>query len=364
LHATGAPVHRAAKQANDERGAMARRVFTDFDEFADSITGVEGRFLPTGLSSASWWIDRMELGGTTLQHVQIGSAATFAGTGIRHALTIGLPVTDPDRMRIDGRSLSAHAFVVLRDDQPFTFTGCEVSRWAAATVGLGHPMLGEAWFELARRSEGPHAQAHRATLENLCSLVTRACSGDAACVRFDGPTAMRAAEQDILAAAARVLEHSSRIHESRVGRPYFPRERLIARTLELVEAHRDRPLLLGELCSVLAVSERTLRNVFQEYFGVGPIRFLKLRQLREINAALSLADPARETVTHLAGRFGVWDFSLFARNYKRLYGESPSETLRKPPASAAHHGSSWFSYAARVFTDCAPLPDVVRNAAA
>src|SRR5262249_14704185 len=165
--------------------------------------------------------------------------------------------------------------------------------------------------------------------------------------------------------AARVLEHSSRIHESRVGRPYFPRERLIARTLQLVEAHRDQPLLLTQLCSELAVSERTLRNVFQEYFGVGPIRFLKLRQLREINAALSQADPSRETVTHLAGGFGVWDFSLFARNYKRLYGESPSETLRKPPAArAAEEGPSWFTYAAKLFTDYAPLPDVVRDAAA
>src|SRR5262245_60614608 len=185
---------------------MARRLFTDFDEFADSITGVEGRFLPTGSSTASWWIDRMELGGTTLQHVQIGSAATFAGTGIREALTIGMPVTDPERMRIDGRSLTPHAFVMLRDDQPFTFTGCGVSRWAAATVSLGHPMLGAAWLELARRSDGPRAQTHRATLDNLCSLVTRTSSGEAS-VRFEGPTALRAAEQDILVAAARVLEH-------------------------------------------------------------------------------------------------------------------------------------------------------------
>jgi len=343
---------------------MSRRVFADVDEFADAITGVAGRFLPTGSSASSWWIDRVELGSAALQHVQIGSSATFAGAAMRDTLTLGLPLTNPGEIRIDGRSLSAHSFVVLADAQPFTFTGREVTRWAGITVPLGDAPFDGEWLALARRSEGPRAHAHRAQLELLCSLVTRACSGDAG-VSFGDRAAVRDAEQDVMLAAARVLERSSRIAQPRIGRPYLPRERLIARTLQLVEAHRDEPLLLGELCSELAVSERTLRNVFQEYFGVGPMRFLKLRQLREINAALSQADPSQETVTHLAGQFGVWDFSLFARNYKRLYGESPSATLRKPPAaSAVHEGPSWFSYAAKVFADYAPLPDVVRNAAA
>jgi hypothetical protein len=32
----------------------------------------------------------------------------------------------------------------------------------------------------------------------------------------------------------------------------------------------------------------------------------------------------------VAARFGVWDFSLFARNYKAIYGETPSTTLKRP----------------------------------
>ena len=49
-------------------------------------------------------------------------------------------------------------------------------------------------------------------------------------------------------------------------------------------------------------------------------------------AALLRADPQRDTVTRSAARFGLWDFSLFARNYKALFGESPSRTLRTPPS--------------------------------
>jgi len=129
------------------------------------------------------------------------------------------------------------------------------------------------------------------------------------------------------------------------------RERVIARALELIRAHDGQPLFTSDLCRAAGVSERTLRNTFNEYFGVGPIRLLKMRQLREIRAALLAADPAHETVASIAGRFGVWDFSLFARNYKRLFGESPSQTLRTPAGSSEHPDTSWLNYAVRKFTD-------------
>ncbi len=107
------------------------------------------------------------------------------------------------------------------------------------------------------------------------------------------------------------------------------------------------------ICAARRVSASArLRNTFNEYFGVGPIRLLKMRQLREIRAALLAADPVHETVASIAGRFGVWDFSLFARNYKRLFGESPSQTLRTPAGSCEHtQDVSWLGYAVRKFAD-------------
>ena len=95
--------------------------------------------------------------------------------------------------------------------------------------------------------------------------------------------------------------------------------------------------------------------IFQMFFGVGPMRLLKVRQLREIRAALMRADPQRDTVTRIAARFGIWDFSLFARNYKALFGESPSRTLRTPPSDLKVRSSlSWLHYASKIFIDDTP----------
>jgi AraC-like DNA-binding protein len=116
---------------------------------------------------------------------------------------------------------------------------------------------------------------------------------------------------------------------------------------------RGHPLFISDLCRGSGVSERTLRNIFWEHFGVGPIRLLKLRQLHEIRAALFAADPTRHTVKSVASRIGVWDLTLFTRSYHALYAELPSETLRTmsdSTESCARPGITWSDYASRRFT--------------
>jgi AraC-like DNA-binding protein len=44
---------------------------------------------------------------------------------------------------------------------------------------------------------------------------------------------------------------------------------------------------------------------------------------------LKVADPATESVTATAHRFGFWSPGHFARDYQRLFGERPSATLLK-----------------------------------
>ncbi len=186
-------------------------------------------------------------------------------------------------------------------------------------------------------------------LDRLRWVAERAISAN---LDISEPAAVQAVEEEVAICLAHVLERSMKVHDRHVGRPQFSRSRVIARTLQLIEANEGQPLFIDDLCRATQVSERTLRNIFHEFFGVGPMRLLKVRQLREIRAALLRADPQRDTVTRIAARFGIWDFSLFARNYKALFGESPSRTLRTPPADVKVRSSlSWLHYASKIFID-------------
>lgn len=328
---------------------MARLVYRDFDEFADSLVGISGRFIPTAPSTAEWWREGVQPGSISLRQMQIGSPAIFAGDGRPGSYTLGLPMTDPTRIRIDGAFLEQTSFLFLHENRPFTFSSQDVTRWAGITFPSDTSLIAPQLLQEPAFDAGPSARSTLPYLERLRWTVERAI---AAGVSFNVAAAALAIDEEVSICLTHVLERSTGATDRPAGRPQFSRGRVIAQTLALIEANEGQPLFVDDLCRATQVSERSLRNAFHEFFGVGPMRLFKLRQLREIRAALFRADPQRDTVTRIAARFGIWDFSLFARNYKALFGESPSRTLRTlPSCEKTRSPLSWLHYASKIFID-------------
>lgn len=111
-----------------------------------------------------------------------------------------------------------------------------------------------------------------------------------------------------------------------LGRPKLPRAAILRRITEILGEPPDQPIHAGELAAALGISQPTLQRVFQEWYGMSPARYLALRRL--YLARRRLRSGNSETVTRIAGASGFWDLSRFARSYKAIFGELPSETLR------------------------------------
>ncbi len=110
--------------------------------------------------------------------------------------------------------------------------------------------------------------------------------------------------------------------------PLIPRAEIVKRAEDYMLAHLDQPLTLAQLCQALYVSKRSLLYGFEEMFGVSPMAYLKIQRLRAVRKALTVATPETASVTSLARQFGFWSPGHFARDYKTMFGERPSETLR------------------------------------
>jgi AraC-like DNA-binding protein len=95
-----------------------------------------------------------------------------------------------------------------------------------------------------------------------------------------------------------------------------------------IEAHLAQPITVGRLCAVAGVGERALCKLFEAGRGMSPMRYVTERRLAAAHAHLSTAGAARD-VTDVAMGVGFTHLGRFAIAYRAVFGESPSQTLRR-----------------------------------
>lgn len=104
---------------------------------------------------------------------------------------------------------------------------------------------------------------------------------------------------------------------------------LVKQAEEYMRAHLEASITLISLCKALHTSERPLSYGFHEVFGVSPMAYLKTLRLQAVRTQLRLADPTATEITEIAHRFGFQSLGHFSRDYKTMFGELPSETLKQ-----------------------------------
>jgi AraC family ethanolamine operon transcriptional activator len=113
-------------------------------------------------------------------------------------------------------------------------------------------------------------------------------------------------------------------------RGWSARGRIVRRAEALIQSD-EAPGTVAELCLALDVPARTLDGAFRYCLGVTPRTFLTAMRLNRVRRFLAGA-PAGVTVTDAATSYGFFHLGRFSAQYRRLFGELPSETLRRARA--------------------------------
>jgi AraC-like DNA-binding protein len=163
------------------------------------------------------------------------------------------------------------------------------------------------------------------TLRRRLKAVQAAVRTDPSILQESG--ARHGMEESVLSVLAQALGSASQIRPVTYG--VAARLRVLKHVEACLEARKGETVYLADLCAVTGVSERTLRTVFQENYGMSPVQYLKLHRLHQVRRALLRADAELNTVQSVANRFGIWHMGRFAVEYRRLFGESPLETLKE-----------------------------------
>jgi AraC-like DNA-binding protein len=247
---------------------------------------------------------------------RVGILGWFGGT--RLPVVRGIQMREGDWLSLGEGMESHHRTFGPNDFVTLTLKASDLNRAATDVIGRELTLTAGAVIR-------PPAELS-ARLLSMIDAATRVARTQPEV--FMAPLAAAALEQALLLPMMSCLSHGNTARRETISR----RQRAaIAKRFEMAaEANVDRPMLLQEICQIIGVSARTLRKVCEEQLAVSPQRYLTLRRLHMTREALLRADRHCATVTEIATRYGFWELGRFSGIYKILFGEAPSETLRRP----------------------------------
>ena len=318
----------------EARPATTFAVRSRFDSFDGMASAIEDARVGTYIlsrESRPWERTAFRLGECLLQRGVDG--APHVTTGRMDPDKVGFLVVGEDAAprSCNGQLLDAGSIFGWGAGAEVAVLAREPGAWLALTVSP------EALARVAAAADperAPTREISTGILEAHAdgAATLRALLGEAAAAFDRAGTAGLPAEaarrlgEDVLRLVAR-LSAGGRGAPPRKRRPRVDRARVVSRVEELFAATSAEPVYVSTLCEALGIPERTLRLVFVEQYGAGPTHVLRCRRLCQARRAL-LEAPPEAHVAGIAGRFGFWHLGQFAVDYRRLFGERPSETLR------------------------------------
>ena len=180
------------------------------------------------------------------------------------------------------------------------------------------------WSQLAS-AEVLHVTkpAKTACLQTLAYLL----SEDEVCSERKPLASIEFPQQAVMMAMLSMLDTSE--VDSAVSNSFMRRQRIVAQARDYVLAHREQVITVPELCERLHVSRRTLQYCFEDVLGISPIQYLRIIRLNGARRHLREDLSGSRTVRDIAADWGFWHFSQFSSDYRKLFGQTPSESLRQ-----------------------------------
>lgn len=257
------------------------------------------------------------------------------GEAPRGKLCFAIPLSLAGSMRMQGREADDSSLFCLRGGEEFMFH-----------MPMGMDLLAVTFerelFEQAL-SEVPAAQEIGALLRQpvikapaqrvaqcrrrLLALFSEAMALDGLCSTQDGELAL---EQAMLGELLRLMADPGCDRRQRTDGSTH--SFIVEKCHRLATAGAVDVPSVVELCQRLQVSRRTVQNSFRSVAETTPLNYLRCVRLNGVRRALASTRASELSIGDAAAQWGFFHLSHFAAEYQALFGELPSQTMRRAAA--------------------------------
>ncbi|BBX06124.1 helix-turn-helix transcriptional regulator [Mycolicibacterium aichiense] len=102
---------------------------------------------------------------------------------------------------------------------------------------------------------------------------------------------------------------------------------LVRQAIDFIQANCARDISMADIAAAINVTPRAVQYMFRRHLDTTPMAYLRRVRLDRAHRDLLAADPAHDTVSAIATRWGFAHTGRFSQVYRAEYGESPSVTL-------------------------------------
>lgn len=324
------PLH-SNTSARSDHSCLPRALTTDdADCLARSISGWSQDYEQLKAGQFQGSLDELCFGDTQLFLEQTSHALRQRCTVPAEYVWFGVPQSEDRCVRINGATVQTGRIAVHRGGTNFELVTPDALKFLGIVVKENLLMDYARQFEcedwLADALERPVlyvSEARKLTAQCDCYEILRQ--------PHRGGNATSPLNQSLadstLSALFLLLQDAKPVSDDRNSSRQ--RHRLIERADAYVRAHSDRLVTVSELCTALATSRRALQIGFQEVLGVGPHAYIRAVSLNGVRSHLKNAESPYASVQDAAAAYGFWHMSQFAVDYRQLFGERPSDTLKR-----------------------------------
>ncbi len=99
------------------------------------------------------------------------------------------------------------------------------------------------------------------------------------------------------------------------------------RARDYLHRHLQEEVSIADLCAAAGCNRRTLYHGFRKRYGISPHRYMTVIRLNEVRRQLC-RQPVYGRITEVAMDWGFFHLSRFTSQYRQLFTEKPSDTVR------------------------------------
>ena len=140
------------------------------------------------------------------------------------------------------------------------------------------------------------------------------------------PFTLASFEQFVLTGLLLSHPHCYQNALQRRAKPATPAD--VRRAIDFMEANFDAPIGLPDIVAASGIPGRTLVKHFRDFRGTSPMRYLRRVRFQKVHRALRAASPD-QGVMQIASALGFTHMGRFSVEYRKQFGESPSDTLHR-----------------------------------